>query len=199
MKISLLMVTSQGVAKEVPVASLPIVIGRGADCKLRIPVDSVSRAHCELLENDDEELAIRDLKSSNGTFVNKQRVKEKELVPGDLLSIGPMVFVVKIDGHPKDVDPVTAFASGAVAVGGGSAMIDGVPTWSGSAPAAPHAPAHAPAPTKPAAAPPKPAAKKSANDDSDAFDDLLKDLSESDFDIDFGEGNPPKKTPPGKK
>lgn len=185
------MVSSDGAAKEFPVARLPLVIGRSSECKLRVPVDSVSRQHCELAENDDEELVIRDLKSSNGTYVNRERVKERELIPGDLLSVGPVVFVVKIDGHPRDVDPGTAFSSGAVAVGGGApSMLDGVPTWSGQA-----------VPPKSGAMPaagqgssPKPA-KPGAGDDD--FESLIKDLSESDFDIELPDDDddpkPPKK------
>lgn len=194
MKVSLLMVTSDGTAKEFPVPSLPLIIGRGSDCRLRVPVDSVSRQHCELSENDDEELVVRDLKSSNGTYVNRERIKERELVPGDLLSIGPVVFVVKIDGHPRDVDPATAYANGSVAVGGGApAMIDGVPTWSGGAPAPSPAPREAEPGTAPKPASPAPPAKKSLDDD-DGFDSLLKDLSESDFDIDLpDDDDPPKK------
>lgn len=159
-----MMVTADGEAKEFPIAGLPVVIGRSGECKLRVPLDSVSRQHCELAENDDEELVIRDLNSSNGTFVNKERVEKRELIPGDLLSVGPVVFVVKIDGHPKDVDPKTAFANGSVAVGGGApAMIDGVPTWSGQG------------------EPSKPAPKKPADED-DSFESLLKSLREDDDD-----------------
>jgi predicted component of type VI protein secretion system len=174
------MVSGDGTAKEFEVPKLPVIIGRGTDCKLRVPVDSVSRHHCELAENDDEELVVRDLKSSNGTYVNRDRIKEQELVPGDLISIGPVVFVVKIDGHPRDVDPGTAYTKGRVAVGGGAQaadMIDGVPTWSGAT-------GKAAAKPDAGAAPAKPKGGLSADKDDDGgFESLLKDLSESDFDI----------------
>ena len=175
MNISLLMVQKDGGAKEIPIRSLPITIGRGEDCKLRVPLASVSRNHCELLEDDDE-LMVKDLKSSNGTFVNKDRVTKRELVPGDLLAVGPVVFVVRIDGHPKDVNPAEAFASGAVAVPGegGVDAIAGVPTWSGQQGGS--------APAKPAPAPAKPVRK---DDELAQIDSLLDDLSDSDFDIDL--------------
>lgn len=185
MNISLVMVTADGKAKELPALRLPITIGRGEDCKLRIPLAAVSRKHAELVEDDDE-LIIRDLKSSNGTYVNKERIKSRELLPGDLLSIGPVVLVVKIDGHPKAVDPIIAWANGAVATpeGGDGGAIDGVPTWSGQ-----QAPAKAVTQAIPKAAA-KPAPSKPAGDES--IDDILKDLSESDFDIDFGDDEPKK-------
>jgi predicted component of type VI protein secretion system len=207
--ISLLMVTADGQSKELPTMKLPIVIGRAEDAKLRIPLAAVSRHHCELVEDDDE-LMIRDLKSSNGTFVNKERVsKGRELVPGDLISVGPIVFVVRIDGHPKAIDPIIAYASGSVATGdaassaGGAAQaIAGVPTW-GAKSGAPDAATPKPVAASKPAAPAPPAAKPAKKDDS-SFESLLADLSESDFDIDLPDDDEPKKpaqapkTPPKK-
>ncbi len=187
MNVSLVMVTADGKSRELPAMHLPISIGRGEECKLRVPVAAVSRKHCELLEEDDE-LVVRDLKSSNGTYVNKERVKTRELIPGDLISVGPVVLVVRIDGHPKAVDPIISWANGAAGPGdseGGRPGADGVPTWSGQKPPAAHA-------AKPAAQ--KPAAPKPAKKDDD-LSSIIADLSESDFDIDFGEddGKPKKK------
>ncbi len=188
MNVSLVMVTADGKTKELPPMHLPIVIGRSEEAKIRIPVAAVSRKHCELVEDDDE-LVVRDLKSSNGTFVNKERVKSRELVPGDLLCVGPAVLVVRIDGHPKAVDGIISWANGAVAAGeAGEAerpAMGGVPTWSGTAPGADKAAAAKPA-AKPA--PKTPAKPKGADDD---LSSIIADLSESDFDIDFGEDDKP--------
>lgn len=203
MEISLLMVTADGQSKELPSMKLPLTIGRADDCKLRIPLAAVSRHHCQMLEEDDE-LIIRDLKSSNGTFVNKERLtRDRELVPGDLISVGSIVFVVRIDGHPRAIDPIISYANGAVVTGEGGAAgaIDGVPTWSGSAPAtaspksATVAPGTASTPAAPKM-PPAPPAKTGKKDDS-SFESLLADLSESDFDIDLPDDDGPKK--PAKK
>lgn len=140
MNVSLVMVMSDGKSREFPLGKLPVSVGRGEDCKVRVPLPSVSRKHCQL-GIEDEEFTVKDLDSSNGTYVNGERVKARELVPGDLLALGPVVFVVRIDGHPKEIDPIESYAAGAVAVGGegdGSPdrrtqMIEGVPTWSGQA------------------------------------------------------------------
>ena len=48
--------------------SLPTVIGRGHECKLKLPQPLVSRRHCELFEQDGR-LFVRDLGSMNGTYV----------------------------------------------------------------------------------------------------------------------------------
>ena len=212
MNISLVMVTSDGKTKDLPPMRLPITIGRAPESKLRIPVADVSRAHCELLEEDDE-LIVRDLKSSNGTYVNKERVKTRELLPGDLLCVGPAVLVVRIDGHPKVVDPIISWANGAVAPSeredASRPTSDGVPQWKDKPKAA--APAKGanqagdvskPAGTVPAHQKPltkMPPMTPADPDDSGDVSKLLADLSESDFDIDFGEDDEPKKSPPPKK
>lgn len=134
MNISLVMVTANGKTREIALPKLPISVGRGEECRVRIPLASVSRKHCELKIEDDE-LVIQDLKSSNGTFVNGERIRSRELAPGDLVAVGPLVFVVKIDGHPKDIDPLESYVAGAVAPGaagskdGSDDAIAGVPTW----------------------------------------------------------------------
>lgn len=186
------MVTAEGTAREFPVASLPVTLGRGEEAKVRIPLASVSRRHCELLLDDDDELIVKDLGSSNGTLVNGTRVKSRELIPGDILTVGPVVFVVKIDGHPKDIDPAAAYATGVAGQtpSGSHPAVAGVPTWAGAAPAS--TPASSPSPSgpdsaaKPASAKPAaPAAKPKSKDDD--LDSILGDLSESDFDIDFSD------------
>lgn len=191
MNISLVMVTADGKTKDLPAMRLPISIGRGEECKIRVPLAAVSRKHCELLEQDDE-LIVRDLKSSNGTFVNKERVKSRELIPGDLLAVGPIVFVVRIDGHPKAIDGIISYANGAMTAAdlAERPMMDGVPSFGETPKKTPGAPV---SPTK---TPSKP-----ANDDSDDFSQILADLSDTDFDLDDSPpgGSPPPKSPASKK
>jgi pSer/pThr/pTyr-binding forkhead associated (FHA) protein len=85
------------------------VIGRREDCDLRIPLGDVSRKHCRLIK-DGETIRIEDLGSSNGTFINGERVQQAELTAGDTLQVGPVVFVAQVDGLPEDDDlqPVVA-------------------------------------------------------------------------------------------
>ncbi len=76
------------------------VIGRREDCDLRIAVGDVSRKHCRVILADDT-LEIEDLGSSNGTFVNGNKVQRSALAAGDTIQIGPVVFVVQINGEPS--------------------------------------------------------------------------------------------------
>lgn len=101
--VSLILVRSDGTSREFPVPSDRVTVGRQKECRLRIPVASVSRKHCELSIEGDRVL-VRDLGSSNGTYVNRQRVQEQEVVAGDLIAVGPAVLLVRIDGQPEEYD-----------------------------------------------------------------------------------------------
>lgn len=85
------------------------VIGRREDCDLRIPLGEVSRKHCRLIRDGDS-LRLEDLGSSNGTFHNGQRVQEVTLGAGDTVQVGPVVFVLQMDGVPAEdeLKPVVA-------------------------------------------------------------------------------------------
>jgi len=51
-------------------------------------------------------VTIRDLGSSNGTYVNNQKISEQEIAPGDHIVIGQVVLTARINGQPADVKPV---------------------------------------------------------------------------------------------
>jgi hypothetical protein len=100
-----------------------VVIGRQPDCQIRLPDSGVSRQHCELLL-DSGSPVLKDLGSSNGTYVNRRRISQTELSAGDLIAIGPFVFVAKIDGMPADIDPAQAIDEGAMSESG-PRLVDG--------------------------------------------------------------------------
>jgi pSer/pThr/pTyr-binding forkhead associated (FHA) protein len=106
MQVVLVMFRSDGERRSFSVVRNITVIGRREDCDLRIPVGDVSRKHCRILTGDDG-VRVEDLGSSNGTFVNHERVQQSDLNPGDTLGVGPVQFVVQIDGVPDD-DELTA-------------------------------------------------------------------------------------------
>jgi hypothetical protein len=64
-----------------------LVIGRSSGCELVLADDTVSRRHAELFIEDGRWL-LRDLDSSNGTWLNGRRVVEAEVRPGDVLHLG---------------------------------------------------------------------------------------------------------------
>ncbi len=68
-------------------------LGRASDNEIVVDEDGISRHHCAFLF-EGEQLAIKDLGSTNGVFVNGRRVTEAPLGSGDLLLIGRATFVV---------------------------------------------------------------------------------------------------------
>jgi pSer/pThr/pTyr-binding forkhead associated (FHA) protein len=70
---------------------LPATFGRGRETTVTLPHPLVSRRHCEVYESDGR-LMVRDLGSTNGTFVGSERITESVLAPGELLTIGTVTF-----------------------------------------------------------------------------------------------------------
>ena len=117
MQAVLVMFRSDGERRSFSMARDMTVIGRREDCDLRIPLGEVSRKHCRILRDGDS-LKLEDLGSSNGTFLNGQRVQEALLTPGDTIQVGPVVFVLQVDGQPSDDElrPVTMASDAAAGV-----------------------------------------------------------------------------------
>lgn len=183
MKVMLVAFKPDGSRVDFRVRGERCVIGRDTDVDLRIPVGTVSRQHCEV-RVDEDEAVVRDLGSSNGTFLNGRRVTESTIDAGDLLRVGPTTFTVVIDGIPDVVTPpsedesgepdgssmmdVPARAPASAAVGGASALDDS------------DAPATRPGANAPAR----------SSDDTPAGDDPFSKMVErqgddDDFDFDF--------------
>ena len=105
MDVQFVMFKEDGERKDFALHNQITVVGRKEDCDIRIPLKEVSRQHAEI-KITRHGVHVRDLGSSNGTYVNNERVKERDLVPGDRLVIGPVVFTLQIDGEPKEIKPV---------------------------------------------------------------------------------------------
>jgi len=112
MDLALVMFTEKGERRDFPIKSKKATIGRNTECHIQIQLGMVSRRHCEIRVNGDEEVHVRDLGSSNGTFVNDKRVQETEVMAGDRLKVGPVIFTVVIDGAPVEIDPVKTVIEG---------------------------------------------------------------------------------------
>ena len=97
------------------------ILGRGTDTSCRIQDPSISRRHCQI-SNTPRGLLIADLGSSNGTYVNGQRLKPgwAQLAPGDQVILGQNeVRVVSLDLPPAPQTPTGAFANHGAPQGGG--------------------------------------------------------------------------------
>lgn len=63
-------------------------IGRNASNNVILDDKTVSRQHAQLIVLDDGRVILKDLSSSNGTFVNGNRISEYELKAGDIVKCG---------------------------------------------------------------------------------------------------------------
>ena len=71
-------------------------IGRLEDNTFQIAEPSVSSHHCEILLRGNE-IVVRDLNSTNGTFINGEKVSEKALKPGEVLRLGQIELRLETD------------------------------------------------------------------------------------------------------
>jgi predicted component of type VI protein secretion system len=86
---------------------LPLLVGRSEEAKLRIQQDRVSRKHCEFFEQDGG-VYLRDLGSTNGTFLNGELIETSAKVPlepGALVKIGSLEFRVEFDAAERIAGP----------------------------------------------------------------------------------------------
>ena len=97
---------------QIPIESVPFVIGRADDCDLKLTDGRISRHHSEIRISGDL-LWIRDLGSTNGTFVNQNRIANAHLLePSDTISIGKYKFKVKtISSSTSSIEDETIHAT----------------------------------------------------------------------------------------
>jgi pSer/pThr/pTyr-binding forkhead associated (FHA) protein len=69
-------------------------IGREARADFVVDAALVSRVHCRLASENEEQLTVEDLGSTNGTLVNGERVDHSVLRTGDTLTIGRVTFTI---------------------------------------------------------------------------------------------------------
>lgn len=79
----------------------PATIGRHPTNDIELPYDSISRFHARL-DLKDRELTILDLRSSNGTSVNGEKIEVATLKDGDLLALGGIELTLVLESDPQD-------------------------------------------------------------------------------------------------
>ncbi len=79
-----------GLLLPIDIISLPFIIGRDEEqCKLFIDSPEISRQHAHIEQRSDQQLYIVDRNSTNGVFVNNDRVESYALQPNDKIRFGP--------------------------------------------------------------------------------------------------------------
>ena len=93
---------------EWPEGATEVVVGRSPDCPWVIASGAVSRRHARL-QRQGPEIRIEDLGSSNGTFVNGERLAEpRALHDGDRLQFGSVDVAVTIPPAEPSVEATIA-------------------------------------------------------------------------------------------
>ena len=93
MRYSLRIVEGENKGKEYILVLGDTILGRSKEANIVIDSGKISKKHC-CLSWKKEQLSIKDLKSSNGIFVNGTKVEQSDLTHGDRIVIGDSVFVV---------------------------------------------------------------------------------------------------------
>jgi hypothetical protein len=94
-----------GSERRIPIRP-PLTIGRMAPSDLVLNEGEISRAHCRIVA-DGTQVAVSDLNSTNGTFLNDQRITAPtKLKPGDKLQIGSYVLVYQEQSSATTADGV---------------------------------------------------------------------------------------------
>lgn len=101
--------------REIPLRGPEFLIGRAADCDLRLRIPAVSRHHCQIRLGAGEATLV-DLGSSNGTFLNGQRVRSQApLHTGDEIRLGSCSLLIDLgDGAPLDLGSVAGVDAAAI-------------------------------------------------------------------------------------
>lgn len=99
-------------------------VGRLPDNQIPLPEPSVSSRHCELYAKGDE-IVVKDLNSTNGTFINEKQLeagKEVVLRPGQVLRLGQVELRYET-GKKQTEQPRTTIKLGDAAVSGPTMVI----------------------------------------------------------------------------
>jgi len=91
----LVVVKSDSLEGEIVLEEGDTVFGRDEEADITIADKRLSRKHCKIAREGNE-FVISDLGSSNGTFVNGQKITEKTLASGDRIQAGSNVFEFRV-------------------------------------------------------------------------------------------------------
>lgn len=78
-----------------------VVVGRSKYCDIHFVDIGLARKHCRIEEREDGSLLIFDLGSTNGTYVNGERIEMCSLAPGDEIRLGRNTLWLQSPDEPE--------------------------------------------------------------------------------------------------
>ncbi|MGL6076232.1 MAG: FHA domain-containing protein [Fimbriiglobus sp.] len=106
MKVVLVVATGVHTGKEITLAGNSFVIGRDEGCNLRPASPAISKKHCAVFIRDNKAF-VKDMGSTNGTFVNDELVTgDREVIGGERLRVGPLDFTLRVYAPKSDSTPL---------------------------------------------------------------------------------------------
>lgn len=80
------------------------ILGRAEDCTFLVRHSSVSERHCEVTLTG-VTVQVRDLDSTQGTFINGSRIQDAVLEPGPILRLGAVEMVLLVELPQYSTEP----------------------------------------------------------------------------------------------
>ena len=90
--------------REIDLAKDTFSIGRTPENDLELKDSLISRRHSSIVRRG-EEFHVYDLGSSNGTYVNQEKIEVRVLKDGDQVRIGETLITFRDENHPKETPP----------------------------------------------------------------------------------------------
>jgi diguanylate cyclase (GGDEF)-like protein len=100
---ALVVMTGKQLGKKYDLVKDEAIIGRSSDCEIPVKEEDISRNHARLEVEKGGKVKVIDLGSTNGTFVNKKKVKEAYLDNGDQLRCGNTIFKFLSEGSVDSI------------------------------------------------------------------------------------------------
>jgi two-component system cell cycle response regulator len=97
----LVLIYGEDLGKKYNLNTASVMLGRSSKCDIQIDQESISRNHSKIV-NTGKSLLIRDLGSTNGTYVNDAPIEEHVLQHNDIIKIGRTIFKFLTGGNVEN-------------------------------------------------------------------------------------------------